>query len=86
MELVCPGALLSLSIPDLRAVQPGYGQPVQGFDLSYTTARSRVCWQAVLQPTGKSLNSVFSQKWLTARQAGVKKCNFSDFRWQQLIA
>lgn len=66
MELGCPGTLLPLSIPDLWAAQPGYWQLVQGFDFSYTIARSQVSWKVVLQSTGKSLNSIFAQKWLNS--------------------
>lgn len=46
--------------------QPGYWRLVRGFDLSCTTARSRFSWEVVLQSTSKSLNSIFTQKWLNS--------------------
>jgi len=62
MELGCPGTYLPLSIPDLKAAQLVFCWLLQGFDLSYTTARSRGCWKVVLQSTSKSLNGFFCSK------------------------
>lgn len=81
-----PGhSFLSLSTPDLGAAQPGHRRLVQGFDLSCTYCKK----QRLLEISHTVNHQVIKQHFcsnLVEQLDKLRECNFSHFKWQQLIA
>lgn len=81
-----PGhSFLSLSTPDLGAAQPGHQRLLQGFDLSCTYCKM----QRLLEISHTVNHQVIKQHFcsnLVEQLDKLRECNFSHFKWQQLIA
>lgn len=75
--------------PWSRAAQPGCWQLLQAFDLSFTTLGCKS--PHLLESSATANQQVIKQHFYskTVKEPdglGMKKYNFSDFKWQQLIA